>query len=195
MEVCADADAVRCDALDETARLTRHGHADRVTQDDLVRPRLRKVRSESNDMALVDSALERATERDRDGDRRSAAVGVCTPVRDRRVRVAAVERLGRAERVVDLAQRRRREPIVSHLVEHQPRIDDIGSHVRGGHDLFGSCHLRDSRRVDEARDLDTGHPGAHDAVGELGADLGRNLDGVVLQAVARMRIAVCDIAP
>ncbi len=56
------------------------------------------------------------------------------------------------------------------------------------HDLFGAGHLRNTARIDEARDLDGTEPGARELADELGAERRRQDVRLVLEPIARAHV-------
>ena len=110
----------------------------------------------------------------------------------RRVRVALVERLGRRERRVHLAERRLAQPVVTLLVEDEAGVDDSLTRVDRRDDLLRARHLRHARRVHEADGLDPRQPRRREPIDELGAGRGHEDRGIVLQPVPGGNVADGD---
>ena len=160
-------------------------------------------RASSRTTSRVDGALERAAERGPDRHGRSQpilvrtrddALGGLYRLLDGRILVALVERLRRSERDVRLVQTGFHEAVVATLVEDETGIDDARPAVDRSDDLLGPSHLRHPRRIDEADCLDARQPGVSQALDKLGANLGFEDLGIVLEPVARGDVADDDAA-
>ena len=177
--------------------LARHGDADRVREDDLVRSGGERALGDLQHPARVDGALERAAERDADrdahrpvrldrGERRQRLLGPG-------VLVLAAEALGRGEVEVELVELGGGEALGALRVEHEARVDDALAALDRGDDLLRAGHLRDEPGMDEADRLDRGKPGGGEPVDELRAHGGLEHRLLVLEAVARPDVADCDL--
>jgi hypothetical protein len=183
---------------DELLDLTRHAHADRVGEDDLVGATDGQLFCERADLRRIDRALERAAEGDADRDGCPNPVGVRTvddPLRrvnrliDGRVLIPLVEGLRRGEREVHLVETGRRKTLVTQLVESQARIGHTLDTVDSLYDLLRAGHLRHARRVDEAACLDAREAGAREPVDELCPRARLEDLRLVLEAVSRPDVA------
>ena len=201
MQVDPERDVEEADAADQVAHLPGHADADGVRDDDLVGPGRCCAPGELGDAARVDGALERAAEGGADRHGRADPVRLRArddplagghSLFDRRARVAAVELLRRGEREVDLVEAAVAEPVVAALVERETGIDHPVASVDRCDDLLRPGHLRHVLRADEAHGLDARHTRAREAVDQLGPHLGRERDGLVLQAVTRRDVADGD---
>ena len=109
--------------LEQRADLARGRDADRVGENDLGTV---EERGQLGHSGRVDPALERAAESDADRHRRRLPRVGQDPLDplgrfgERRVAVALVELLGRAEGRVDAVEARGREPLVALLVQDEP---------------------------------------------------------------------------
>src|SRR5262249_14435379 len=93
-----------------------------------------------------------------------------------------------------LVEPRRREAIVTPLVEDKAGVDDAGTAADRRDDLLGPRHLGHAYRVDEADDLDARQPCGGEPRHELGPHSRLEHHGVVLEPVARCDIAHGDTA-
>src|SRR4051794_3360591 len=132
---------LRLRAADQIPDLARGGDADRVGEDDLgaVEPRCELAHPRR-----IDVALEGAAERDADRDRRRLGCGSEDPLDaldrlgERRVGVALVELLGRAEGRVHAVEPRGGETFVALLVQDEAGVLRAGAPLDFRDDLFGA---------------------------------------------------------
>ena len=176
------------DALDERPHGRRRRDTDRVREDDLVRLELR---GQLHDCLWIDRALERAAEGDADrrGRRtiglREDPLHALRGLRERRIPVAPVEGVRRAERDVDAVEVGLPEPLVALLVENQPCVLDAVAALDAGNHLLGASHLRHAVVADEADRLDPRQAGLGEPVDQIGANRRRQGVALVLEPVAR----------
>ena len=197
MEVAADGNAELGGSRDQSPDLRGHGDADRVGEEEGVGTGSSDLCGELDDPVLVDPALERAAEGHAHGHRRADRVGPRTlddlqrrlqRLLHRSVLISPVERLRRAEREPNLVQPGRDEAVVSALVQRKSRVHDSVDSIEGRNDLFRAGHLRNTARIDEARDLDGTQPGSRELADELGAERRRQDVRLVLEPVARAHV-------
>ena len=193
MEVPADDAAERGDALRQLANLLRRPDADRVREDDLVRAA--EPLRERDDDARVDAPSNghpNATLIVTVAGR-SAASRILLDARGRlldgRVRVPLRERVGRGERDVHAVERRRAQPLVALLVQHEAGERRSVAPLDPADDLLGAGHLRHAVVPDEAHRLDAREPGGGEHVHELGPHARREHVRLVLEPVARPDVA------
>ena len=176
VEMAADRDSELDRAPDQRAHGAWCRYSDRVGEDERVGAALGDARCRLHDAFGIDLALERAAERDAQRHRRAEAVrtsarddapGSLDGLLDGRALVPLVERFGDAECEANLVEPRRDEPLVAALVEREPGPHYSRHHSDGRDDLLRTGHLRHTSRVDEARDLDRGHPRSGDASNQL----------------------------
>ena len=146
-------------------------------------------------MSRIDTAFERAAERDADRcGRRQIGVGddrlhLSFRVVERHTPVAPVERLGRGERAVDTFERRRAQAVVALEIEYEARILRPASLRDPGDGLFGARHLRHAVIADERHRLDSRKSRRSEAVDQVCTYVGREDVRLVLEAVARPDVA------
>ena len=181
--------------------MARDADTDGVGEDDFVRTRLSRPRSEREHPRRIDRALERAAEGGPDRDGRAPSVGVCALGDARRrlarlfgrgVLIVPVERLARGEREVHLVEIRRREPVVAALVQDEARVHDTVAPLDADDDLLRAVHLRHARRIHEAHRLDPRQPRLGEPVDELGTHRRLERLRLVLQPVAGADVADRD---
>src|SRR5215831_10977122 len=144
-------------AREEPACLARDGDADRVGEQDLVRPGFDDASSQLDDPSLVDSPFEGTAEGHADRHAR-ANPALTRPLDDstrrgerlvdRCVLVPPVERLGRAEGEANLTELGVFEALVPTLVECESRVEDSRAAVEARDHHLCSRHLRNASRVD-----------------------------------------------
>ena len=186
-------------------RLDLHGigHAGRVAEADLVRPRGGEPAGDLDHPAGVDDALVRAAERRRDhrraaqavlADRRNHPLERLERLVDAAVDVLAVVRLRRAEEDRDLVEAvavlegGRQASLVGH---EDGQLDAVGD-VDAVQHVDRIVELRDDVGTHEARDLDPAQPRPCERVDEPHLVLRRDALGLVLEAVARSDLPDAD---
>ena len=182
------------DTLHHLDDLRRHADADRVGERNLERLRFRDALRELDDARDRHLALERATERRRNGDlgAQSRSAGTRRDIEPGGHRfvgahalVATVERVARDHGHADLVASGGRSALETLPVQHEPDVGDVVAAAEPAQHVLGIGHLRHALRVHEARDLDTPQAAVDGALDELDLDRRRHDARLALQAVAR----------
>ena len=157
--------------------------------------RRRRKCSPAPDRAGIDATFEGTAERNADRQRHRQLGTLDDACRRRRrlldglVRVPPAEAVGSRKREVHAIETGGGQPVVTLLVQRQPRVLGPVAPLDRGDDLFGACHLRHRVGADEARGLDAREPCGGEPVDELCANRRGERLRLVLETVARSHVA------